>query len=98
LTIKRLKEADVHTQVSFHSLLRCIRPRAGRPDAAAEEQSIRDLIIKLNEARNTHNATAAAELYVGDGKDLGVRGKGSRSCGGNKDVDDSDRPRIAICP
>jgi uncharacterized protein (TIGR02246 family) len=43
--------------------------------AAGDAQRIRDLIGKLNEARNTHNAAAAAELYADDGKDLRVRGE-----------------------
>ena len=41
----------------------------------ADEQSIRDLISKLNDARNMHNAAAVAELYADDGKDLRVRGE-----------------------
>jgi uncharacterized protein (TIGR02246 family) len=41
----------------------------------ADEQSIRGLISKLNEARNTHNAAAVAELYADDGKDLRTRGE-----------------------
>jgi uncharacterized protein (TIGR02246 family) len=41
----------------------------------ADEQGIRDLISKLNDARNMRNAAAVAELYADDGKDLRVWGE-----------------------